>query len=446
MAWIEPARASKRFLLLVLVFGFGIVVSLLTAAGAVAARSTRSIESDAAQVGLEQIEIARLFNDLQAGQGTMTQVLRQLALASPPGELAILAARLEDADRALEEAVLPGTGTGEAELGTALADAMRGFSRRVRDLAGRASGPSPTEIDELFTLHTTVVHLEQRLLTESEKRIEDADRRIAAASRELATESRALLGSSLVIALLCAFGTVVLARSSIRTIEEHATELSRVSWHLVQGQEMAARRFSHELHDELGQSLAAIRASVLSKAVPPGPQRDDCVRVIDEAIDNVRELSQLLRPVILDDFGLDAGLRWLTDGFTQRTGITTHYTSNFERRVSDEIETQVFRIAQEALTNVARHSGANDVSIHLTLAQDRLRLTVEDNGRGMPEDASAPRGPSLGLVGMRARAADVGGEFSLSRAPAGGVRLTVDIPVPVMEADTSVDEDTHPAG
>ena len=446
MAWLEPARASKRFLLLVLVFGFGIVVSLLTAAGAVAARSTRSIESDAAQVGREQIEIARLFNDLQAGQSTMAQLLRQLALKRTPADLDAMTARLEEADRALANAVLPGAGAVEANLRTALGDAMGRFSTRVRELTGRTDALAESDLDELFTLHTNVVLLEQRLLTESERRLEDADSRIASASRELATDSRVLLGSSLVIAVLCAFGTVVLARSSIRTIEAHASELSRVSWHMVQGQETAARRFSHELHDELGQSLAAIRASVLADAVPPGRQRDDCVRVIDEAISNVRELSQLLRPVILDDFGLDAGLRWLTDGFAQRTGITTRYASTFEGRVSDDIETHVFRIAQEALTNVARHSGASEVAIHLSRADGRLRLTVEDDGRGMPEDTSAPRGPSLGLVGMRARAADMGGEFWLSRAPAGGVRLTVDVPVPVAETKTGVDEDAHSAG
>src|SRR5581483_10985744 len=107
-----------------------------------------------------------------------------------------------------------------------------------------------------------------------------------------------------------------------RRMERQAAELTRVTWHMLEGQESAARRFSHELHDELGQSLTAIKANVtaLNPATPPDPALlDDCRRLVDEAIQNVRELSHLLRPTILDDFGLDAGIRWLAERFGQRT-------------------------------------------------------------------------------------------------------------------------------
>ena len=103
---------------------------------------------------------------------------------------------------------------------------------------------------------------------------------------------------------------------------------------MLESQETAARRFSHELHDELGQSLTAIKANVtaLDPATPPDPARlEDCRRLIDEAIQNVRELSHLLRPTILDDFGLDAGIRWLAERFGQRTGIEVDYKSSFAR-------------------------------------------------------------------------------------------------------------------
>ena len=106
-------------------------------------------------------------------------------------------------------------------------------------------------------------------------------------------------------------------------MEWQAGELSRVSWHMLDNQESTARRFSHELHDELGQSLTAVKANLaaLEAGGAPDPRRlDDCMRLVDEAIGNVRQLSQLLRPTILDDFGLEAGLRWLAEGFTQRTG------------------------------------------------------------------------------------------------------------------------------
>jgi signal transduction histidine kinase len=145
----------------------------------------------------------------------------------------------------------------------------------------------------------------------------------------------------------------------------------------------------------------------------------------------VRELSQLLRPVILDDFGLDAGLRWLTERFSERTQIVTEYWSYCPKRLDEEQETQLFRIAQEALTNVARHSGATEVVIRLDTSGDRVLLRIEDNGRGMPVEKQ--KLPSLGLVGMRARARHVGGEFTATNRKQGGLRVEVQAPVKYAE-------------
>src|SRR6202035_3682959 len=126
------------------------------------------------------------------------------------------------------------------------------------------------------------------------------------------------LGSSLVLALLCAVFTVRMTAELFRKMEWQAGELSRVSWHMLENQETTARRFSHELHDELGQSLTAIKANLLqleSNNHPDPARLEDCKHLVDEAVQNVREMSQLLRPTILDDFGLDAGIRWQTERF-----------------------------------------------------------------------------------------------------------------------------------
>ncbi len=101
---------------------------------------------------------------------------------------------------------------------------------------------------------------------------------------------------------------------------------------MLEDQEATARRFSHELHDELGQQLTAMKTNLA--ALDAGGQvnrarLEDCLRLVDEAIGNVRQMSQLLRPTILDDFGLEAGLRWLAEGFTARTGIEVHLDSNY---------------------------------------------------------------------------------------------------------------------
>lgn len=152
---------------------------------------------------------------------------------------------------------------------------------------------------------------------------------------------------------------------------------------------------------------------------------DDCLRLVDESMTNVRELSQLLRPTILDDFGLDAGLRWLADRFRDRTGIEVGYQSEFDGRLPDETETHLFRIVQEALTNVARHSGATRVTIHLRAENDVIRLTLSDNGSGLKQERSG----SMGLSGMRARARSAGGELKLTSEPGAGVTIEVWAPL-----------------
>ena len=151
------------------------------------------------------------------------------------------------------------------------------------------------------------------------------------------------------------------------------------------------------------------------------------MRLVDDAIRNVRQLSQLLRPMILDDFGLDAGLAWLCEGFMQRTSIEVDYQSNLHSRLPDETETHLFRIAQEALTNVARHSGASKVIMTLR-ADDDIRLIIVDNGKGIADLSAGIQ--SLGMTGMRARARAVGGVFRATTPNEGGLRLEARIPLP----------------
>jgi signal transduction histidine kinase len=273
-----------------------------------------------------------------------------------------------------------------------------------------------------------VVALEQDLLEASEARVAKAEQQLENESRQLATRAVLLLGACFALALLCAALTIVFARKSIRSIEWHANELSRVSWHMLKGQEEAARRFSHELHDELGQSLAAVRANLMSTdAREWSARRQDCLNLVDGAIANVRELSQLLRPVILDDFGLDASLRWLGERFSERTGIRVNYTSTFNDRLPDETETHLFRIAQEAFTNIARHSGATEVQVALNSEDGVVTLTVEDNGRGIGVGDTL-QSPSLGMTGMRARARQAGGQFRTGKPMGGGLRIEIQVP------------------
>jgi signal transduction histidine kinase len=415
---------THRTVLRVLQTGFALVLLLLGTACVIAVRGTRAIQASAETLMREELNVARLLNEVQAEETAMTVVLHRLTRGEPAPERDILLRDLDQADRAIKRAAASARQTPEGAQWRDLAAQAIQFTESARQ-AIQKNDLSENTLDRLFLLHDGVVRLVQDLVLASTQRAASVDRLLAGRSRELADESLWVLGTCFILALVCAALTVQMARTGVHRMEWQASELGRVSWHMLQTQEDAARRFSHELHDELGQSLAAIRANVEHGDF--NTRRTDTLRLVDEAIANVRELSQLLRPVILDDFGLDAALRWLTEGFSQRTNITVNYQSNLNVRLEDQTETHLFRIAQEALTNVARHSGATLVQMRLSLEEAKVRLTIEDNGCGLLAAGKAER-PSLGMVGMRARARDAGGELTITSADPAGVRITVCVP------------------
>lgn len=450
MTWLTPQRITERTVLRILVSGFTLVVALLGAAGLIAIRDTSDIESNTASVGREQLQVARLLGELHTRQSTLAAVLHQVTDEPESVNLDEILRDLTAADEDLRQTVKAAASTEEAAHWQDLQATALAFSASVRAAVQQKGPLSAADAAKLFEQHDAVDDLSKRILQASSKRVADTEARIEAESRELGGQSSVLLGACLLLAVACASLTVFFARRSIRHIEWQAGELSRVSWHMLQSQEETARRFSHELHDELGQSLAAVKSSLTSgKPEDLAARRADCVHLVDEAIANVRELSQLLRPVILDDFGLDAGLRWLAEGFTQRTGIQVSYESGLSNRLSDETETHLFRIAQEALTNVARHSGANRVRLELTDDAGHVTLVIADNGRGLsPVKPSAA--PSLGLTGMRARARQAGGDLSLSTPSGGGLRVDVRVPATPdhqnVHKQRQQQEDPYPVG
>ena len=246
------------------------------------------------------------------------------------------------------------------------------FSQEARRILAEDE-PETFAPAELFRDHEAFLSVVARLVEAEYRKVNAAQGQIDRRSSRLLGLTVTFAGASVLLALVFAAITVKMALQLIRRLEWQTAELSRVSFHMLEDQEATARRFSHELHDELGQQLTAIRTNLTaldSSGEINRSRLDDNLHLVDEAIGNVRQMSQLLRPIILDDFGLEAGLRWLAEGFSTRTGIEVNVDSNHPGRLADETETHLFRIAQEALTNVARHAGAKRVRIKLETKLD----------------------------------------------------------------------------
>ena len=202
----------------------------------------------------------------------------------------------------------------------------------------------------------------------------------------------------------------------------------------VQAQEAERRRLARELHDETGQALTSILLGL--SAVERAETREDARgaagalrELVVETLQNVRRLAVELRPSALDDFGLEPALRRL--GQTVREGgaldvqVETRLGSE---RLLPEVETAVYRIVQEALTNVVKHASAERVSIVVTRMAERLTVIIEDDGAGFDQDA-AP-GEGLGLLGMRERVQLLDGSFTIDASPGAGTTLAVELPLP----------------
>lgn len=226
-------------------------------------------------------------------------------------------------------------------------------------------------------------------------------------------------------------------------------DLEQLSARLVNAQEEERRSLARELHDAVGQALTAIKMEM--GVALRGVEADSRARtaleqartIAESTLQSVRDLSQLLHPSMLDDFGVPEAVAAHLRSFSKRTGIRAQLThERMNDRLPPEIEVCAYRIVQEALTNVARHSGASSCTVSLVRRDGLLHLTIEDDGRGI--DAAMARMPDarrgLGLIGMRERAQAMAGTFVIENRREGGTRVVVRLPVPIVEQSSEATE------
>jgi signal transduction histidine kinase len=244
------------------------------------------------------------------------------------------------------------------------------------------------------------------------------------------------LGVGLVLAAFTIRRSLHLEAELQRRYEEGVRaqqELKELSARLVSAQEEERRAISRELHDEVGQSLSALlmeagnaAASVPSDSTDVRRHVESIKKLAEASVQVIRNMTLLLRPSMLDDFGLVPALEWHAREISKRTGLRVHVTAEESAgELPDDLKTCIYRVVQEALHNCMRHAQARSVNVVVEQHARSIHISVEDDGRGF--DAHRVRG--LGLVGMEERVNHLGGAFEIESKPGAGTRVTVELPL-----------------
>ncbi len=385
----------------------------------------------------DSLQLLRVQNDLNS----IALAMRDMLDITEPYPLTAWTAQFErihqdlDTGLKLEESLAGGNRTPEQRL--YLSQSVAQFWGAVNRMFGLAQNGKDAEAREQIRLSlqarqqalSTAV---SRLLVENNEGEEQAAARIAQIYDGVQRQLYIFLAATLIAIVLTSLYLIRSNRQIFARLAELSGQRSDLAQKLISTQESTLRHISRELHDEFGQVLTAI-GSMLGRAgkhAPEGsPLRDDLKEVQEIAqstLNNIRTLSQALHPVLLDEAGLENTLDWYIPTVGRQTGLALHYEKSGQPfPVETSAGVHIYRVLQEALNNVSRHSGASDAWIWLRFSPDSLELEVEDHGKGfVPEKMQ--RG--IGLVAMRERAELIGGTLAISPRPQGGTKVRLQIP------------------
>jgi two-component system NarL family sensor kinase len=218
------------------------------------------------------------------------------------------------------------------------------------------------------------------------------------------------------------------------TVRESEQSLRSLTARLLLLQDEERRRFSRELHDSLGQYLAGVKMNLdmFSNSQPADRLLTEAVQLLDQSIAETRTISHLLHPPLLDEAGFSSAAKWYLEGFAQRSGIEVKMDlPDNVGRLPKSIELGLFRVLQESLTNIHRHSGSSRADVALKVFPDKVILEVRDYGKGIPRELREnfrTKGISfgVGLAGMRERVRELGGDFDIqAKTPGNSISVTL---------------------
>ncbi len=299
---------------------------------------------------------------------------------------------------------------------------------------------------ELESRRAIISEIVARLLVLNDQAQSDAADRINATYENVKTDILLITALLFLLALGTGLYTLEASRKTFAKLHHLAEQLQvqsgqlrKLSWKLIDVQEETLRRVARDLHDEFGQILTAIGVMLNRagrKAHNPDPallgDLEYVKGIVEETLSKVRDQSQMFRPGVLDDFGLDQTLEWFTRQFSRQAGIDVHFNgalANSRFPAGESIH--VYRIVQEALNNVARHSRATEAWVKMEERRNELFLEIRDNGVGFEVGNPGERSPNdgIGLMGMRERAEHLNGTLDVKSTPGKGTTISVRIPL-----------------
>jgi signal transduction histidine kinase len=385
----------------------------------------------------DSLQLLRIQNDLNLLAVAMRDMLdndEPYPLTAWSAQFRRIRTDLDDAMR-LEAKLAPTTRTPEqsASLSSSLAQFWDAVDR-VFALAGEgnekdARGQIQLSLQARQAALSTAV---ARLLVQNSENEEQAAQRIVQIYDRVQREVYVFLAATLAAILLTGFSMIRWNRRLFARMAELSERRSELAQKLIATQESTLRYISRELHDEFGQILTAM-GSMLGRAGAHAPEgsslRSDLQEVrqiAQDTLDRVRSLSQALHPVMLDEAGLETTLDWYIPTVERQTGIAISYEKQGAPfAVDGSAAVQIYRVLQEALNNVARHSGAKQAWVRLQFLPSTLELEVEDHGVGF---TGRPAKQGIGLVAMRERSELMGGKIVFSTPAAGGTLLHLTVP------------------
>ena len=392
----------------------------------------------------DSLQLLRVQNDLNS----IALAMRDMLDTTEPYPLTAWTAQFErihqdlDTGLKLEESLAGANRTPEQRL--FLSQAVAQFWDAVNRMFALAQNGKEAEAREQIRLSlqarqqalSTAV---SRLLVGNNEGEEQAAARIAQIYDGVQRQLYLFLTATLIAIVLTSLYLIRSNRQIFARLAELSEQRSDLAQKLISTQESTLRHISRELHDEFGQVLTAI-GSMLGRAgkhAPEGsPLREDLKEVQEIAqstLNNIRTLSQALHPVLLEEAGLESTLDWYIPTVGRQTGLALHYEKTGQPfPVETSAGVHIYRVLQEALNNVSRHSGASDAWVRLRFSPDSLELEVEDHGKGFMAEGSQ-RG--IGLVAMRERAELIGGTLAISPRPQGGTKVRLQIPRIKVDAD-----------